>query len=66
MYQLKPCPFCGQAAVTVTWLTPTWVGCNNSACPVKPKARSTDDNLAVRKWNTRADDPPTSPSTTDS
>lgn len=56
--ELKPCPFCGEAAMVVkTHKGAFAVGCNNSHCRgdwVISKCAK-DENVAVEAWNTRAE-----------
>jgi len=50
---LLPCPFCGKPAQRDHSRDPVKIGCFNPEC-IKPKASSTDENYAARRWNTRA------------
>jgi len=45
--KLKPCPFCGGEAETITFSSNEFVQC-------KMCKASSDDSGGIRKWNTRA------------
>lgn len=53
---LKPCPFCGSAAVFRPGLTETEVGCFRAfnGCSVSPSVRRASFSEAQRAWNERA------------
>jgi len=58
---LKPCPFCGGAAVLEDYpadeggLIEVWVHCGNGDCPVQCYAFGRDRNEVVTDWNRRAE-----------
>lgn len=58
--ELKPCPFCGGAAVLKvvphTEITPYYVRCDNFSCSVHVSTclRNTPEE-AIELWNRRAD-----------
>lgn len=67
MSDLKPCPFCGHAAVLEVCDTEPcncgfqWIGCLNDDCPVEPLIEKDDGpspdghttESAIAAWNTR-------------
>jgi hypothetical protein len=54
---LLACPFCGKSATIQTGRDPTKVGCFNPDCGIKPKASSTCESTAIKKWNARVSVP---------
>lgn len=57
MEELKPCPFCGAAAISESNI-PTKglhaVCCENAECPVKPFVVGMTMEEASKRWNTRS------------
>lgn len=69
---LKPCPFCGNAALALQSLTVDYYGwwmarCDapDNVCPVEPYVvigpDDEDREKAIAAWNRRAEPPPTNP-----
>ena len=59
MSELRECPFCGGEAKSWHTIDDFWcsgrAGCGNDGCYVHPVARGTDEDAAIRIWNSRAE-----------
>lgn len=58
---LKPCPFCGQEAIVITWIRDNKemmyrVCCDNEKCLSPSTDFHVDKSIVMREWNRRADD----------
>jgi len=53
---LKPCPFCGAAAVKTLSSDGRsfWICCTNDSCDIQPCIESIDAKRAEEGWNRRA------------
>lgn len=57
--QLKPCPFCGEAATMVQFKSAwgdgllTEIGCGSSACALSPVTDEVPAEIAIEAWNRR-------------
>ena len=59
MIKLKPCPFCGSKAITLTSVYSDLhqVGCSNLSCKVLPQTWDYDTlEEAIEAWNRRYTD----------
>lgn len=59
MSELRECPFCGGEAKSWHTIDDFWcsgrAGCKNDGCYIHPVTRGTDEDAAIRIWNTRAE-----------